>query len=203
MFLSLSCLSPYHSPQESLTHLLSLPPSTPTTSRCLCTPLDHTSNFPQVSWPLQASLPRLCPCPSAEVHNQSASIQPGPVLASLETNVWQVYSHVWQEPSVETCPQQASCAMLLSFCVLNTQVQAYVCQSCLLQMSAVGMQEHTWSWMAIFCAQAESVFNHLAGDSLTLYTCDHVIKDFLLLSQVTPLLVCAPTCPKSRQTPVY
>ena len=43
----------------------------------------------------------------------------------------------------------------------------------------------------------------LAVDSLTLYTCDHVIKDFLLLSHVTPLLVCVPMCPKSRQISVY
>lgn len=43
----------------------------------------------------------------------------------------------------------------------------------------------------------------LAVESLTLYTCDHVIKDFLLLPHVSPLFVCAPMCPKSRQISVY
>lgn len=119
-------------------------------------PLGSHIKFSSNVLPLQASLPRLCPCPSAEVHNRSTSIQPGPVLASLKTNVWQVYSHAWQESFVETRPQQASCVMLLSFCVLDMQAQAFVCQPSLLRMSAVGMQEHTWSWVPIFYAQADS-----------------------------------------------
>lgn len=160
-------------------------------------PLGSHIKFSSSILPLQASLPLLFPCPSAEAHNRSTSIQLGPVLGSLKTNVWQVYSFV------ETHLQQASCVMLPSFCVLNMQVQAYVSQSCLLGMSAVGMQEHTWSWVAIFCAQADSVFNNLVVDSSILYTCDHVIKDFLLPSHVTPLLVCAPMCPKSRWISVY
>lgn len=128
----------YHSPHEYLFHQLPVPPSIPTTARCLCAFLECTSNFPQIS------LSHVCPCPSDEVHDQSISIQPGPVLANLKTNVWQVYLHAWQESFVTSILQQA---MLPSFCFLNTQEWAYVCQSCLLGLSAVSMQEYTWSWV--------------------------------------------------------